>query len=108
MFLAKADVMISTVMGVCLKNACYKINSTHSRFVNETNHFFDKVKRKIKVTNHTLYIGIHVRRTDFTQFMLGKYNMKPLKPAWFLEAMDRMKAELNDSQVSKQTFIKSY
>ena len=43
----------------------------------------------------TIFIGIHSRRTDHLEFQVKKLNLVPLKPSYFLEAIELFKQKFS-------------
>merc|ERR1712126_267084 len=68
-----------------IKNVVLKSYKVKTDVDDENN----KKKVKMRKTIPTVvFVGIHVRRTDFENGFIQRYNLPELKPSYFLSAMD--------------------
>ena len=65
--------------------------------------FFNQLR--LKFGTNTIFVGIHVRRTDFLEFLgKGKFP-KELRISWYLKSMEIMKTELLKRNPDKKSSV---
>mgnify|MGYP001225285517 FL=1 len=59
----------------------------HTKHLKAAQKTLNKISRKMKNAKNPIWVGIHVRRTDY-QIYEESLNFIPLKPSYYLQAMD--------------------
>lgn len=59
----------------------------HTKHLKAADKTLSKISRKIKNSQNPIWVGIHVRRTDY-QIYEESLNLIPIKPSYYLQAMD--------------------